>query len=112
MGRHKADVPRKILPSVQDCSYPEGDLWNLTTLWGNTAQVLGGVQQVVRLLMMNRNMVDAASGGALMDKTPTTARHLISNMVSNTINRTHNYVKFALQRSTLLISAPPCRKQR
>ncbi|RDX96921.1 hypothetical protein CR513_20368, partial [Mucuna pruriens] len=29
---------------------------------------------------MDRNMVDAASGGALMDKTPTTARHLISNM--------------------------------
>ncbi|RDY01345.1 hypothetical protein CR513_15343, partial [Mucuna pruriens] len=29
-------------------------------------------------------MIDAASGGALMDKTPTAARHLISNMASNT----------------------------
>ncbi|RDY11460.1 hypothetical protein CR513_03866, partial [Mucuna pruriens] len=37
-----------------------------------------------RLLMMDRNMVDAANGGVLMDKTPTTATHLISNMASNT----------------------------
>ncbi|RDY12859.1 hypothetical protein CR513_02286, partial [Mucuna pruriens] len=29
-------------------------------------------------------MIDAASGGALMDKTPIAARHLISNMTSNT----------------------------
>ncbi|RDX72685.1 hypothetical protein CR513_47787, partial [Mucuna pruriens] len=36
------------------------------------------------LLMMDRSMIDAASGGALMDKMPTTARHLISNMASNT----------------------------
>ncbi|RDX64562.1 hypothetical protein CR513_56871, partial [Mucuna pruriens] len=36
------------------------------------------------LLMMDRNMVDAASGGALMDETPTIARHLISNMASDT----------------------------
>ncbi|RDX82284.1 hypothetical protein CR513_36947, partial [Mucuna pruriens] len=33
---------------------------------------------------MDRSMIDAASGGALMDKTPTTARHLISNMARNT----------------------------
>ncbi|RDX99463.1 hypothetical protein CR513_17484, partial [Mucuna pruriens] len=31
-----------------------------------------------------KSMIDAASGGALMDKTPATARHLISNMASNT----------------------------
>ncbi|RDX94407.1 Retrovirus-related Pol polyprotein, partial [Mucuna pruriens] len=36
------------------------------------------------LLMMDRSMIDAASGGALMDKTPAAARHLISNMASNT----------------------------
>ncbi|RDY14599.1 hypothetical protein CR513_00318, partial [Mucuna pruriens] len=29
-------------------------------------------------------MINAASGGALMDKTPVVARHLISNMASNT----------------------------
>ncbi|RDX94339.1 hypothetical protein CR513_23287, partial [Mucuna pruriens] len=36
------------------------------------------------LSMMDRSMIDAASGGALMDKTPAVARHLISNMASNT----------------------------
>ncbi|RDX75205.1 hypothetical protein CR513_44935, partial [Mucuna pruriens] len=37
-----------------------------------------------RLSIMDRSMIDAASGGALMDKTPAAARHLISNMASNT----------------------------
>ncbi|RDX91836.1 hypothetical protein CR513_26124, partial [Mucuna pruriens] len=32
---------------------------------------------------MDRSMIDAASRGALMDKTPVAARHLISNMASN-----------------------------
>nr|KYP41233.1 hypothetical protein KK1_037397 [Cajanus cajan] len=36
------------------------------------------------LTLMNRNMIDAASGGALMDKTPNAARQLISNMAANT----------------------------
>ncbi|RDX88978.1 hypothetical protein CR513_29360, partial [Mucuna pruriens] len=36
------------------------------------------------LTMMDQSMVDVASRGALMDKTPATARHLISNMASNT----------------------------
>ncbi|RDX72908.1 hypothetical protein CR513_47553, partial [Mucuna pruriens] len=36
------------------------------------------------LSMMDRSMIDTASGGSLMDKTPTAARHLISNMASNT----------------------------
>ncbi|RDX62073.1 hypothetical protein CR513_59630, partial [Mucuna pruriens] len=36
------------------------------------------------LTMMDRSMNDAASGGGLMDKTPTAARHLISDMASNT----------------------------
>ncbi|RDX84350.1 hypothetical protein CR513_34613, partial [Mucuna pruriens] len=34
--------------------------------------------------MMERSMIDSASGGALMDKTLAAARHLISNMASNT----------------------------
>ncbi|RDX61942.1 hypothetical protein CR513_59780, partial [Mucuna pruriens] len=37
-----------------------------------------------RLLMMDQNMIDAVSGGALMDKTLVAARYLISNMASNT----------------------------
>ena len=32
---------------------------------------------------MDRSMVDAASGGALVDKTPDGARALISNMAAN-----------------------------
>ncbi|RDY14447.1 hypothetical protein CR513_00491, partial [Mucuna pruriens] len=35
---------------------------------------------------MDCSMIDAASGGALMDKTPTVARLLISKMASNTQN--------------------------
>ncbi|RDY04770.1 hypothetical protein CR513_11480, partial [Mucuna pruriens] len=33
---------------------------------------------------MDKSMIDAASGEALIDKTPVAARHLISNMASNT----------------------------
>ncbi|RDX94467.1 hypothetical protein CR513_23163, partial [Mucuna pruriens] len=36
------------------------------------------------LMMMDQSMIDAANGGALMDKTSAVARHLISNMASNT----------------------------
>ncbi|RDX96576.1 hypothetical protein CR513_20751, partial [Mucuna pruriens] len=36
------------------------------------------------LMMINYSMIDVASGGALMDKMSAIARHLISNMVSNT----------------------------
>ncbi|RDX89959.1 hypothetical protein CR513_28243, partial [Mucuna pruriens] len=36
------------------------------------------------LMMMDQSMIDATSEGALMDKTPAAARHLISNMASNT----------------------------
>ncbi|RDX97046.1 hypothetical protein CR513_20229, partial [Mucuna pruriens] len=36
------------------------------------------------LTMMDRSMIDVASGGALMDKTPAAARHPISKMESNT----------------------------
>ncbi|RDY12213.1 hypothetical protein CR513_03016, partial [Mucuna pruriens] len=35
----------------------------------------------IGLLMMGQNMVDAASGRAVMDKTPTIVRHLILNML-------------------------------
>jgi len=32
---------------------------------------------------MDKSMIDAASGGVLMDKTPVAARQLISNMIAN-----------------------------
>ncbi|RDX83053.1 hypothetical protein CR513_36077, partial [Mucuna pruriens] len=38
----------------------------------------------ISISMMDRSMIDAASGGALMDKTPVATRHLISNMAGNT----------------------------
>ncbi|RDX91317.1 hypothetical protein CR513_26717, partial [Mucuna pruriens] len=36
------------------------------------------------LSMMDKSMIDVASGGALIDKMPAAVRHLISNMASNT----------------------------
>ncbi|RDX74885.1 hypothetical protein CR513_45323, partial [Mucuna pruriens] len=38
----------------------------------------------ISLSMMDKSMIDATNGGELMDKTPAVARHLISNMASNT----------------------------
>ncbi|RDX90036.1 hypothetical protein CR513_28144, partial [Mucuna pruriens] len=35
------------------------------------------------LSMMDKSMINATNGGALMDKTPVATRHLISNMASN-----------------------------
>ena len=34
-------------------------------------------------MLMDRSMINAASGGALMDRTPIAARQLISNMAAN-----------------------------
>ncbi|RDY06460.1 hypothetical protein CR513_09542, partial [Mucuna pruriens] len=39
---------------------------------------------------MDQNMVDAASGGALIDKTLVVARHLILNMVVRGLRRTRH----------------------
>ncbi|RDX96708.1 hypothetical protein CR513_20600, partial [Mucuna pruriens] len=49
-----------------------------------TQQSCKGLYFYEGLSMMDKSMIDAASGGALMDKTPAVARHLISNMASNT----------------------------
>ncbi|XP_031247977.1 uncharacterized protein LOC116105709 [Pistacia vera] len=40
-------------------------------------------KEICGLLPRERNMIDAASGGALVDKTPEAAKQLISNMVAN-----------------------------
>ncbi|RDX98359.1 hypothetical protein CR513_18731, partial [Mucuna pruriens] len=64
------------------------------------------------LMMMDHSMIDVASGGALMDKTSTTARHLILNMASNTqqfgtrgaaTNRTVNEVAIGIEISSTTI---------
>ncbi|RDX74555.1 hypothetical protein CR513_45688, partial [Mucuna pruriens] len=42
-----------------------------------------GIRQHTGLSMTNKSMIDAASRGELMGKTPAAARHLISNMANN-----------------------------
>ncbi|RDY06464.1 hypothetical protein CR513_09546, partial [Mucuna pruriens] len=37
IGRCEVDVPRKVLPDIQDDGHLEGDLWNLATHRGNIA---------------------------------------------------------------------------
>ncbi|RDY00091.1 hypothetical protein CR513_16779, partial [Mucuna pruriens] len=46
---------------------------------------------------MDRNMIDAVSGGALMDKTLVAARHLISNMakIGKPVDKDHIFNKAA-----------------
>ncbi|RDX80297.1 hypothetical protein CR513_39162, partial [Mucuna pruriens] len=45
---------------------------------------LCGIRQHNGMMLMDKSMIDAASGGALMDKTPTIARNLIFNMAGST----------------------------
>ncbi|RDY07601.1 hypothetical protein CR513_08255, partial [Mucuna pruriens] len=47
------------------------------------------------LSMMDRSMIDAASGGALMDKTPVAARHLIANLARPNPSRMVNEISAA-----------------
>ncbi|KAL1093633.1 hypothetical protein V6Z11_D06G044100 [Gossypium hirsutum] len=51
-------------------------------------------QHQIRLTPQDRGMIDAASGGALLDKTPEQAQNLIANMAQNT-------QQFGLKRSDL-----------
>ncbi|RDX99126.1 hypothetical protein CR513_17868, partial [Mucuna pruriens] len=103
MGRHEAHISREVLFGIQNCVHQERDMLDKVAYKRDFARVLGKVQQTLchlctpqineRLLiqyfyeglsMMEKSMIDAASGGALMDKTPAAVRHLISNMASNT----------------------------
>ncbi|RDX92802.1 hypothetical protein CR513_25020, partial [Mucuna pruriens] len=72
-------VPGEVLSSIQNCIHWEGNLWDKVAHRRDFARYF-----YEGLSMMDKSMIDATSGGALMDKTPTTARHLISNMASNT----------------------------
>ncbi|RDY03060.1 hypothetical protein CR513_13403, partial [Mucuna pruriens] len=98
MGRYEAHVLGEILPGIQNCDHPKGNLWDQATYRREISRILGAVQQAMcniseqlllqyfyeGLMMMDRNMIDAASEGVLMYKTPAAARHLIFNMASNT----------------------------
>ncbi|RDX95016.1 hypothetical protein CR513_22507, partial [Mucuna pruriens] len=72
LGGDEANVPQEVLPGIQNSAHPEGDLWNPATFRGNDTQYFNE-----GLLMMDQNMIDVASGGALMDKTLVAAQHLI-----------------------------------
>ncbi|RDX64413.1 Retrovirus-related Pol polyprotein from transposon opus, partial [Mucuna pruriens] len=76
LGEDEENVPREVLPDIQNNGHLEGDLWNLATFRGNYFYE--------GLLMIDQYMIDVASGGALMDKTPAATQHLISNMADNT----------------------------
>ncbi|RDX83309.1 hypothetical protein CR513_35790, partial [Mucuna pruriens] len=58
------------------------------------------------LTMMDRSMIDAASGGALMDKTPIAVRHLIFNMATgqNVQSVSLNGPSLALKEDQLLLN--------
>ncbi|RDX98329.1 hypothetical protein CR513_18767, partial [Mucuna pruriens] len=99
LGRHEVHILGEVLFGIPNCVHQEGDMWDKAAYRRDFARVLGKVQQTLchlstpsdqriyfyeGLSMMDRSMIDAASGGALMDKTAAAARHLISNMESNT----------------------------
>ncbi|RDY14748.1 hypothetical protein CR513_00134, partial [Mucuna pruriens] len=70
LGRYDGHVSREVLSGIKNCNHQKRNLWDKYFYEG--------------LTMMDISMIDAASGGALMDKTPVATRHLISNMASNT----------------------------
>ncbi|RDX97056.1 hypothetical protein CR513_20225, partial [Mucuna pruriens] len=83
LGGYEAHVPREILPGVQNSDHKEGDLWDQATLARHCMNTRRGLTSFVlhvhitrsasSLMMMDRSMIDAASGGALMDKMPAAA---------------------------------------
>ncbi|RDX79742.1 hypothetical protein CR513_39801, partial [Mucuna pruriens] len=66
LGRYEMHVLGEVLPGIKNYDHHKRNLWHKD------------------LTMMDQSMIDAVSGQALMDKIPTAARHLISNMASNT----------------------------
>ncbi|RDX82974.1 hypothetical protein CR513_36163, partial [Mucuna pruriens] len=100
VGRYEAYLHGEILSGIQNSIHKERNLWDKAAHKRDSARVLGKIQQTLchlstpsdqravyfyeGLSMMDRSMIDAASGGDLMVKTPAAARHLISNNASNT----------------------------
>ncbi|RDX90583.1 hypothetical protein CR513_27537, partial [Mucuna pruriens] len=72
-------VPLEVLPDVQNRDHQKENLWYKATFWRDSTQYF-----YEGLMMMDRSMIDSASGGALVDKMPVATRHLLSNMASNT----------------------------
>ncbi|RDX92937.1 hypothetical protein CR513_24872, partial [Mucuna pruriens] len=100
---HKAYVPGEVLSGIQNYDHQEGNLLirqhteeTLYEYWERFNKLCStcshhqiSEQLLIQyfyegLSMMDISMIDAASGGALMDKTPPATRYLISNMATNT----------------------------
>ena len=75
-------------------------MWDSTISWRDTFRVLGSIRQsqcphhqipdqlliqyfYEGLMPTDRSIIDVASGGALVDKTPEVARQWISNVAAN-----------------------------
>ncbi|RDY10499.1 hypothetical protein CR513_04972, partial [Mucuna pruriens] len=94
LGRHEVHILGEVLSGIQNCDHPERNMWNQAACRFNKLCATCPHHQISKQLLiqyfyeglslMDKSMIDAASGEALMDKTPATARHLISNMASNT----------------------------
>ncbi|RDX74329.1 hypothetical protein CR513_45932, partial [Mucuna pruriens] len=103
------DMKRMLLENIKNCDHQKRDLWEkeICGIRQHSGETLHESMEKFNklcvtcprhqisehlliqyfcegLTMMDRSMIDTASGGALIDKTPTIARHLISNMASNT----------------------------
>ncbi|KAK8314692.1 hypothetical protein V6Z12_D01G188300, partial [Gossypium hirsutum] len=91
--------PLSLQGLAKDCLYymPPGSFTTWTGLYkaflekyfpasriGSIRKEICGIKQLVGLTPQDRGMIDAASGGALVDKTPEQARNLIANMAQNT----------------------------
>nr|GEW92640.1 DNA-directed DNA polymerase [Tanacetum cinerariifolium] len=99
---HEATIPRKFFPASgaanirkDICEIRQFNGETLYEYWERFKQLCVSCpqHQITNQLLiqyfyedlstMDQNMIDAASGGALVHKTPTTARTMISNMAAN-----------------------------
>ncbi|RDX93405.1 hypothetical protein CR513_24344, partial [Mucuna pruriens] len=87
LGRYEAHIPGEVLSSIQSCVIRKEICEIRETLheyWERFNKLCATCphHQINEQLLI-QSMIDAASRGALMDKTSAAAKHLISNMASN-----------------------------
>ncbi|KAK4401225.1 Heat shock factor protein HSF30 [Sesamum angolense] len=94
LGKTSETVPREIFPCLTSYDNPQGE--SLFEYWGRFNELVKSCphHQIPDHLLiqyfyeglssMDRKLIDAASGGALFNKTPIEARNLISIIASNT----------------------------
>ncbi|RDY00499.1 hypothetical protein CR513_16309, partial [Mucuna pruriens] len=79
LASRTATIQKKICGIRQHSEKTSDEYWERF----NKLCAISPHRQII-MMMMDQNMIDAASGGALMDRTPVAKRHLILNMASNT----------------------------